>query len=408
MYYMNIDEMLRERYNKIGALLDERQRRLTAAVEASLLGYGGITRIARLSGLSRRAIHKGLKELDKELPFDGRIRRAGGGRKKMIVQNPKILQALEVLVDPVSRGDPMSPLRWTCKSTRELAEALGQRGYQVSHPVVGTMLQELGYSLQSNVKTLEGRQHPDRDAQFRYINEQVSQFLNQDQPVISVDTKKKELIGPYRNNGREYQPRGKPEKVKVHDFIDPDVGKAIPYGVYDVGQNEGWVNVGCDHDTAAFAVESIRRWWKALGIKIYPLTKVLLICADGGGSNGYRVRQWKSELQKLSRELGLEVTVCHLPPGTSKWNKIEHRLFSHISMNWRGRPLVSHEVVVELISATTTKTGLHVKAELDKGKYPTKVKISKTQMAELNLVAHLFHGEWNYTIKPEIKPAEKM
>jgi hypothetical protein len=397
---MDGNEIIRERYIKLGNLLDERQRRLTAAVEASLLGYGGITRIARLSGLSRRAIHKGLKELDGGVPSPGRIRREGGGRKKLIVKDSKILKELEILVDPVSRGDPMSPLRWTCKSTRELSRALGQRGYQVSHPVVGDMLKKLGYSLQSNVKTLEGRQHPDRDDQFRYINEQVTQFLKQGQPVISVDTKKKEMIGRYHNNGREYQPQGKPEEVKVYDFIDQKVGKAIPYGVYDVGQNVGWVNVGCDHDTAAFAVESIRRWWNALGSKIYPLTSVLLICADGGGSNGYRLRQWKSELQRLASELRLEVTVCHLPPGTSKWNKIEHRLFSHISMNWRGRPLVSHEVVVELISATTTKTGLRVRAELDRGIYPTKVKISKAQMAKLNLVAHSFHGEWNYTIKP--------
>jgi transposase len=394
------DDLIRERFAKLSVHLNERQRRLTAAVDAALLGYGGVTRMARLSGLSRHAIHKGLRELEGEELLPGRVRREGGGRKKLSEKLPRVREELQALVDPSSRGDPMSPLRWTCKSTRQLSAALGQRGYQVSHPVVGRMLKELGYSLQANVKTLEGGQHADRDAQFRYINQQVADFFKAGQPVISVDTKKKELIGRYRNNGKEYQPRGSPEEVKVHDFIDPKEGKAIPYGVYDVGQNVGWVNVGCDHDTAAFAVESIRRWWNAMGTQLYPAARILLICADGGGSNGYRVRLWKTELQSLSTQLGMEISVCHLPPGTSKWNKIEHRLFSHISMNWRGRPLVSHEVVVELITATTTRTGLRIKAELDKGTYPTKIKVTKEQMANINLVPHSFHGEWNYTIKP--------
>ena len=405
---MGNDDLIKERFAKLSAHLNERQRRLTAAVEAALLGYGGVTRIASLSGLSRRAIHKGLRELEGKELQPGRVRREGGGRKKLSEKFPRVREELEALVDPSSRGDPMSPLRWTCKSTRQLSVALGQRGYGVSHPVVGRMLKELGYSLQANVKTLEGGQHADRDAQFRYINQRVAEFFRAGRPVISVDTKKKELIGRYRNTGKEYQPRGRPEEVKVHDFIDPEDGKAIPYGVYDVGQNVGWVNVGCDHDTAAFAVESIRRWWNAMGAHLYPAARMLLICADGGGSNGYRVRLWKTELQRLSTQLGMEITVCHLPPGTSKWNKIEHRLFSHISMNWRGRPLVSHEVVVELITGTTTRTGLRVKAELDKGTYPTKVKVTKLQMASINLVPHSFHGEWNYTIKPGTAPADNL
>jgi hypothetical protein len=405
---VNVEEALRERYERLAPLLNERQRRLTAAIEASLLGRGGITRVAQLSGLSRRAIHKGLKELEAGPLEPGRVRRAGGGRKKLSVQDPSILKDLETLVDPSTRGDPMSPLRWTCKSTRELAGALQKLGHHVSQPVVGKMLKELGYSLQANAKKIEGARHPDRDAQFQYINEQVKKFMQAGQPIISVDTKKKELVGPFRNNGREYQPKGKPEEVRVHDFVDPALGKAIPYGVYDVGRNLGWVNVGCDHDTSAFAVESIRHWWSAMGSIEYPEATLLLICADGGGSNGYRVRQWKAELQRLADESRLEVTACHLPPGTSKWNKIEHRLFSQISMNWRGRPLVSHEVIVELISATRTRTGLKVQARLDKGRYPTKVKITNKQMASLNLVPHPFHGEWNYTIRPRLAPAQKL
>jgi transposase len=397
---MNIDLLLQERFSTLFPHLTERQKRLAAAADARSLGYGGISRVADATGLSRTTIHQGLRELAKETNLvPERSRRQGGGRKKVQERDPSILTDLEAMVHPSSRGDPMSPLRWTLKSTRQLAEALTKKGYQVTHPVVGEMLKQLGYSLQANMKTLEeGNQHPDRDAQFRYINEQVTRCLKATHPVISVDTKKKELIGRYRNNGKEYRPKGKPEKVKVHDFIDLQSGKAIPYGIYDVAKNLGWVNVGCDHDTAAFAVESIRRWWREMGSVIYPKAKKLLICADSGGSNGYRLKLWKVALQAFTDETGLEVTVCHLPPGTSKWNKIEHRLFSHISMNWRGRPLVSHDVVVELIGATTTKKGLRVKARLDRNPYPTKVVVSKQELAKVNLRPHQLHGEWNYTI----------
>ena len=329
-----------------------------------------------------------------------RIRQPGGGRKKLWIKVPEILCELEGLVDPDSRGDPMSPLRWTCKSTRQLAEALASRGYSVSHPTVAEMLHHLGYSLQANAKTLEGSQHPDRDAQFRYIQRRVKDRLARSLPVVSVDTKKKELVGRFKNGGREWQPAGQPEPVNVHDFPDPGVGKAIPYGVYDVSQDLGWVNVGRDHDTASFAVESIRRWWVRMGSPRYPHADKLLICADGGGSNGYRTRLWKWELQRFADETGLEATVCHFPPGTSKWNKIEHRLFNHIAMNWRGRPLTSHRVVVDLIGATTSESGLRVEAELDDRKYPTQVAVSDEQMGQIELRPHRFHGEWNYTIRP--------
>ncbi|MGH9894546.1 MAG: ISAzo13 family transposase, partial [bacterium] len=368
---MQADAFIREQSSMLSPHLNERQRRLAAATQARILGYRGVSLVARASGLSRQAIHRGLKELDAEELAPDRIRRSGGGRKKIDEKSPNVLAELRALVDPETRGDPMSPLRWTCKSTRELALALEGRGHEVTDRTVARMLKELGYSLQATVKTLEGRQHPDRDAQFRYITRKVAAFLRAGDPVISVDTKQKELVGRYGRGGREYQPKGEPETVKVHDFIDPDAGKAIPYGVYDVAHNEGWVNVGSDHDTAEFAVESIRRWWNAMGAKVHPQAEALLICADCGGSNGYRLRQWKTELQKLADELRLEITVCHLPPGASKWNKIEHRLFSHISMNWRGRPLVTHEVVVNLIRATKTKTGLRVNAQLDGRKYPT-------------------------------------
>lgn len=405
---MNIDLLLQQRFSALFPHLTERQKRLAAAADARSLGYGGISQVANATGMSRTTIHQGLQELDEEIDLTPEhSRRQGGGRKKIQDQDPPILTDLEALVDPSSRGDPMSPLRWTLKSTRQLAEALTKKGYRVSHRVVGEMLKRLGYSLQANMKTLEeGGQHPDRDAQFRYINKQVTRCLKAGHPVISVDTKKKELIGRYRNNGKEYRPKGKPEKVKVHDFIDLQSGKAIPYGVYDVAKNLGWVNVGCDHDTAAFAVESIRRWWMEMGSVVYPKAKKLLICADSGGSNGYRLKLWKVVLQAFINETGLEVTVCHLPPGTSKWNKIEHRLFSHISMNWRGRPLVSHDVVVELIGATTTKKGLRVKAQLDRNPYPTKVVVSKQELAKVNLQPHEFHGEWNYTIGPTTSQTE--
>lgn len=396
---MDIDQLLQQRVDSLFPHLTERQRRLVAASDAQALGYGGISRVARATGMSRTTIYQGLAELDQGELAPDRTRCKGGGRKKIRDQDPSIMSLLQTMVDPSSRGDPMSPLRWTCKSTRQLASVLTRKGHPISHRVVGEMLKHLGYSLQANSKMLEeGSHHPDRDQQFGYINRRVKYYLRRGLPVISVDTKKKELIGPYRNAGREYQPQGEPEQVRVHDFIDRDMGKAIPYGIYDVGNNLGWVNVGCDHDTAAFAVASIRRWWQRMGQRMYPHADKLLICADSGGSNGYRTRLWKVELQELVDETALEITVCHLPPGTSKWNKIEHRLFSHISMNWRGRPLVSHEVVVNLIAATKTAKGLKVKAKLDRNKYPTKVEVSKEQMQQVNLQPHTFHGEWNYTI----------
>ena len=376
---------------------------MAAALEARSLGYGGVSAVARASGIARGTIHQGLKELKNPgIKFAvEHIRTAGGGRKKIVLQDPRILKKLKTLVESNTGGDPMSPLLWTSKSTRELAGALSQKGHQVGHDTVGKLLKESGYSLQANMKTLEGgASHPDRNRQFKHLNAQVRSFLRQGDPVISVDTKKKELIGRYYNKGRRWHTRGEPEQVKVHDFIDPDEPKAIPYGIDDVANNQGWVNVGCDHDTASFAVASIRRWWNSMGACIYSHAQRLLICADSGGSNGYRIRLWKFKLQTLADEIGLQITVCHLPPGTSKWNKIEHRLFSHISMNWRGRPLVSHEVVVKLIGATMTKTGLKVKAKLDKRKYPLKVKVSDEDMKTLNIEPHKFHGEWNYTIKP--------
>ena len=374
------------------------------AAEARALGHGGVTRIARVAQVSRPTIHKGLGELKgpPELATAPvRVRRPGGGRKALKHTDRTLVADLERLVEPEARGDPMSPLRWTCKSVRQLADTLGALGHRVSYQVVSELLHEAGYSLQANAKRFEGAQHPDRDGQFAYINEQVKRFLDGGQPVVSVDTKKKELVGAFKNGGREWRPKGRPDEVNVYDFPTLALGKAIPYGIYDVGRNEGWVAVGCDHDTASFAVQSLRRWWCSMGTRAYPEAERLLICADGGGSNGRRVRLWKLELQGFSQETGIKVTVCHLPPGTSKWNKIEHRLFSHISMNWRGRPLVSHDVVVQLISATTTREGLHVKAELDTAQYPTQIKVSNKQMKSINLYKHDFHGEWNYTISPQ-------
>ena len=402
---MHDDPELQRKFASILPCLDERQRRLLAAAEARSLGYGGIRRVSRASGISHAAIQRALKALDAPPPPAGRIRRPGGGRKKIHDTTPAILDALEELIAPETRGDPMPPLRWTCKSTRQLTEALAQRGFAVSHRVVGRLLHHLGYSLQAMAKTLEGKQHPDRDGQFRYINAISGRYIGEGLPVISVDTKKKELVGQYAIGGREWQPAGEPEEAPTHDFPDPRVGKAIPYGIYDLGWDLGWVNVGVDHDTAGFAVESIRQWWSGMGAESYPDAKRLLICADGGGSNGYRVRLWKVELQAFADAAGLEVTVCHFPPGTSKWNKIEHRLFSHITMNWRGRPLVSHQVIVELISATRTARGLEVEARLDTRTYPTKVKVTKQQMERVRLHPHEFHGEWNYTIRPGIAEA---
>ena len=397
---MDDDAVLTEKLAAILPRLNEQQRRLLLAAEARALGRGGVTRLARVSGVSRPTITKALHELEQPAIAPGRVRRVGGGRKKRADHDATLRAELEALVEPDTRGDPMSPLRWTCKSTRQLADTLTERGHPISDRGVGELLREAGYSLQANVKTREGSQHPDRDAQFRYLNAQVKAFLAQRLPVVSVDTKKKELVGHFKNGGREWRPHGQPERVNVHDFPDPHVGKAIPYGIYDLGRNAGWVTVGRDHDTASFAVASLRRWWQVVGLAGYPQAARLLICADGGGSNGYRLRLWKVELQGFADATGLQVTVCHLPPGTSKWNKIEHRLFAHISMNWRGRPLVSHEVVVELIGATTTREGLRVQAELDPTAYPTKVRVSDADLAAVRLTPHAFHGEWNYAITP--------
>ena len=400
--------IVQAKYTVLKPLLDERARRLWAAVEARSLGRGGIIRVAEATGLARATIRAGLKELDLPYPDDdgsipsGRLRPPGGGRKPVIDHDPNLLRELEKLVDPVTRGDPMSPLRWTCKSAEKLAEGLQARGHLVSERTVNRLLHALGYSLQSNRKAIEGKGHPDRDAQFQYINRRVKACQRQGQPVVSVDTKKKELVGPYRNGGREWQPKGKPEKVKVHDFPDKSLGKAIPYGVYDMAANTGWVSVGVDHDTAEFAVETIRRWWNRMGSRAYPQAKKLLITADGGGSNGSRCRLWKVELQRLADEIGLSISVCHFPPGTSKWNKIEHRMFCHITENWRGRPLVSREVVVNLIGGTKTKTGLEIRSELDGGNYPIAREVTDQQMDGLSIKRERFHGEWNYTIRPRL------
>jgi Rhodopirellula transposase DDE domain len=397
---MDDDTVLTEKLAAILPRLNEQQRRLLLAAEARALGRGGVTRLARVSGVSRPTITKALRELEQPPIAPGRVRRVGGGRKKHADRDATLRAELETLVEPDTRGDPLSPLRWTCKSTRQLADTLTQRGHPISNRVVGELLREAGYSLQANVKTREGSQHPDRDAQFRYLNDRVKAFLAQRLPVVSVATTTTELVGSFKNGGREWRRQGQPEQVNVHDFPDPHVGKAIPYGIYDVGRNAGWVTVGRDHDTASFAVASLRRWWQVVGLEAYPQAERLLICADGGGSNGSRLRLWKVELQGFADATGLQVTVCHLPPGTSKWNKIEHRLFAHISMNWRGRPLVSHEVVVDLIGATTTRDGLRVQAELDPAVYPTKGHVSDAELAAVRLTPHAFHGEWNYTITP--------
>jgi hypothetical protein len=391
---------LSSRFAAISPHLNERQRRLWAASEARDLGRGGIVLVSRATGVSRPTIYKGLEELDGAPIEEGRVRAPGAGRKPLSVTDPGLAAALDELLDPDSRGDPESPLRWTCKSTGQLALALTRGGHRVSAESVGKLLHEAGYSLQANVKVREGSQHPDRDAQFRYLNEQAREFRESGLPVVSVDAKKKELVGDFKNGGREWWPKGQPVPVRVHDFIDPELGKAIPYGVLDIERNVGWVNVGQDHDTASFAVESLRRWWHGDGGAAYPAAKQLLISCDSGGSNGFRSRLWKVELGRFADETGLEVTVCHLPPGTSKWNKIEHRLFAHISMNWRGRPLVSHEVVVNLIAATTTKQGLRVHAERDLGQYPLHTSVSDRELAEVGVRPHAFHGEWNYTIAP--------
>jgi transposase len=394
-------EGIRTRFKKLSPFLDERMRRLVAASESLTIGFGGTSEVSRQTGVSRRAIIQGIKELD-ETPsaHTGRVRRAGGGRKKTVDKDATLKADLERLVDPVTRGDPESPLRWTCKSVRKLSEELNRLGHQTSHRMVAELLHELGYSLQANRKTLEGSSHADRDEQFQHINQQVIQLLAQHQPVISVDTKKKELVGDFKNNGAELRPKGDPVKVRVHDFVIPELGRAAPYGVYDLANNAGWVSVGVDHDTSAFAVETIRRWWYGMGQQSYPQATELLITADSGGSNGSRVRLWKVELQRLADETGLTLRVCHLPPGTSKWNKIEHRLFAFISQNWRGKPLVSHQVIVDLIAATSTKSGLKVRAQIDSNLYPAGVKVSNQQVAALNIQRDAFHGEWNYSLLP--------
>jgi hypothetical protein len=399
---MSDAEALARKFEILARVLDERTRRLVAAAEAGAIGFGGVTIVARASGLSRGTVIRGIADL-KTAPSSvrgQRVRRKGAGRKRTVDQDTTLKRDLEALVEPVTRGDPESPLRWTCKSVRQLAAELSRMGHRTSHRMVAELLHQMDYSLQANQKTLEGSSHPDRDAQFHHISDKIREFQADRQPVISVDTKKKELVGDFKNNGRELRPKGDPEKVRVHDFLIPELGRAAPYGVYDVTQNAGWVSVGVDHDTAAFAAQSIRRWWESMGAEAYPKARRLLITADSGGSNGARVRLWKLELQKLADQTGLEISICHLPPGTSKWNKIEHRLFSFISQNWRGKPLVSHQVILNLIAATTTKAGLRVRAEIDPGKYPKGIKVSDKEVKALRIELDSFHGEWNYTILP--------
>jgi len=394
------EESLAAKFTVLFPHLDERQRRLLMGAEARALGHGGIRLVARAAGVREATVALGAAELDSGEEPLGRARRPGGGRKRVADLDPGLRPALLALVEPDTRGDPMSPLRWTTKSTRNLAAELTRQGHRISADTVADVLREEGFSLQGNAKAIEGKQSPDRDAQFRYISGQVAGHLADGQPVISVDTKKKEKVGNFANNGAEWEPGGQPVRVRDHDFPDEETGKAVPYGIYDVAANAGWVNVGTDGDTAAFAVESVRRWWQAVGQPGYPGATRLLITADAGGSNGYRTRAWKAELAALAAQTGLDITVCHFPPGTSKWNKIEHRLFSAISMNWRGRPLTSHEVIVQTIAATTTRTGLTVQAELDTGLYPTGVKVSDQQMAALAITRHHFHNDWNYTLHP--------
>ncbi|MFF1713139.1 ISAzo13 family transposase [Streptomyces sp. NPDC058268] len=393
-----VEAVLAAKFQVLLPHLDERQRRLAIGAEALSLGHGGIRLVAAAAGVREGTVSRGAAELHSGQAQLGRIRRPGGGRKKAVALDPGLRLAL---VEPDERGDPKSPLRWTTKSTRKLAGELTRQGHRVSADTVAGLLREEGFSLQANTKTLEGTQHRDRDAQFRYLNERARDHRAAGDPVISVDSKKKELIGDYKNAGHEWRPAGQPVKVKTHDFPG-EAEKAIPYGIYDMAANTGWVSIGTDHDTAAFAVSSIRRWWQARGRHDYPRARRLLITADGGGSNGYRTRGWKTQLAGLAAETGLEVTVCHLPPGTSKWNKIEHRLFSHITMNWRGRPLTSHEVMLQTIAATTSRTGLTVHAELDKGEYPTGIRVSDDGIAALPLTRHRFHGDWNYTLHPEL------
>lgn len=399
----NVD-IIRSKYEPLKNILDERTCRIWAAIEAKAIGWGGISEVSNATGLSRTTITSAMKELNKLIEGNEfevvKIRRSGGGRKSLIEKDPTLIQDLEMLLEPATRGDPESPLRWTCKSTRKLAEELERQNHIIGDRKVAQLLHDLDYSLQSNRKTKEGASHPDRDAQFEYINSKTKQFQARGQPVISVDTKKKELIGDFKNVGQEWRPKGEPEEVQVYDFKDKALGKGIPYGVYDITDNVGWVSVGKDHDTAEFACETIRRWWRKMGIQRYANANSLLIIADGGGSNGRRSRLWKVSLQKFADETQLKISVCHFPPGTSKWNKIEHRMFCHITQNWRGKPLVSHEVMVNLIGSTTTKKGLKISAEIDRNGYQTGIKIYDKEMDELNIEKDDFHGEWNYKICP--------
>jgi hypothetical protein len=395
-------DRIRERFTAVSPQLDERARRLLAATEAHAAGYGGIAAVSQATGVAPSTIGRGVQDLAAETPLaPGRVRRPGGGRKTLVDSDPTLRADLLKLVEPDARGDPMSPLRWTGKSLRRLVAELANLGHQVSRTVVGDLLKTEKFSLQGNRKTREGGKHPDRDAQFGHINISVTAALAERQPVISVDTKKKELVGDFKNAGRTWRPQGEPEEVQVYDFLSDALGRAIPYGVYDLAANTGWVSVGVDHDTAAFAVQTIRRWWQDIGRPRYPNARRLVITADGGGSNGVRIRLWKSELQRLANERGIDVEVHHLPPGTSKWNKIEHRLFSFISMNWRATPLVSYRVIIDLIGATTTETGLSVRCELDPTEYARGIAVSDAEMDALNLVRDSFHGEWNYTIRPQ-------
>jgi Rhodopirellula transposase DDE domain len=393
--------LIRDRYTALSPHLDERGRRSFAASEARAVGYGGIAAVSHATGIAASTIGRGLKELatGAEIAPD-RVRRPGGGRKALVAMDATLLDDLLGLVLPSERGDPMSPLRWTCKSLRRLAGELIVLGHQISHTVVGELLKQQKFSLQANSKTREGDSHPDRDAQFAHINASVTHSLSAGQPVISVDTKKKELVGDFKNAGREWRAKGQPEEVRVHDFLIKAFGRAVPYGIYDLAANAGWVSVGIDHDTAAFAVQTIRNWWRSVGAQRYPAARRLTITADGGGSNGSRLRLWKRELQTLANELGIEISVHHFPPGTSKWNRVEHRLFSFISMNWRAKPLVSYRVIVDLISATTTDTGLTVRCELDTNAYPKGISVSNEEMESINIERNEFHGEWNYTIRP--------
>jgi hypothetical protein len=394
-------EGLRTRYARMVPFLDERGRRLFVAGEALSLGHGGVTAAAAATGMARSTINRGMADLKAGRDdLGGAVRRPGGGRKRAVETQPGLLAALEALIEDAIRGDPEAPLRWVSRSQRNIAEALRRQGFEVSQKLVGRLLRALEYSCQANRKTREGSSHPDRNAQFAYINATVKTAITAGEPAISVDTKKKELVGDFRNPGRELRPKGDPEPVRVHDFKIPELGKVAPYGVYDIAANQGWVNVGIDADTAAFAVESIRRWWERLGRARYPEAGRLVITADCGGSNGARVRLWKRELQRFANETGLAVTVAHLPPGTSKWNRIEHRLFAYISQNWRGKPLVSHQVIIQLIGATTTDTGLTVTCDIDADSYPKGIKVSDAEMDAINIERHTFHGDWNYTIRP--------